>query len=243
MATTDKNDASPLRARAIEILGQSLRDSYAEVTGASELETNIASEAGSLTEFLHQCDSRTFCILTASFLEDVFRRSLVTYWSLDSSRSQQDYFGSNGPLATFSQRILVCAGLGWITQEQAKNAARLRKIRNEFAHNHLIHNLSDQLLSKPVESLNPYERIWLQIPEYETAYDALTPESALRMRFYCNAFHIAGSVLARAKLTQAGIPSNFRPGRGFDNLTEIEQKFGNYMIRFCFKTVGIPSQS
>lgn len=240
MPATDKNEESSLRARAVEILERTLKASYVEVRGANELEASIASEAESLTGFLHDSDSRTFCILAASFLEDVLRRSLINYWSLKSRKSQQDYFGSNGPLSTFSQRILVCVGLGWISQEQAMNATRLRNIRNEFAHNHLIHNLADQRLSKLVESLHSYEKIWLKIPEYQAAYDVLTLEATLRMRLYCNAFQIAGGVLARAKLLGSGIPANFRPGGGFDNLTEIEQRFGNYMIRFCFSTAGVP---
>lgn len=239
MPTMDKDEASTLRARAIEILEQTLQASYVEVKSASELEAGIADEAESLTGFLHDSDSRTFCILAASFLEDAFRRSLINYWTI-SSKSQKDYFGPNGPLSTFSQRILVAVGLGWISQEQALNATRLRKIRNEFAHNHLIHSLADQRLSKLAESLHPYERVWVKIPEYAAAFNVLTLENTLRMRFYCNTFHIAGGVLARAKLLQSGIPANFRSGRGFDNLTEIEQRFGNYMIRFCFTTAGVP---
>ena len=112
MSATDKDAAFSLRARAVEILEQTLKASYVEVRGANEIEASIASEAESLTVFLHDSDSRTFCVLAASFLEDVLRRSLINYWSLKSSKSQQDYFGSNGPLSTFSQRILVCVGLG-----------------------------------------------------------------------------------------------------------------------------------
>ncbi|WP_313233252.1 hypothetical protein [Stenotrophomonas acidaminiphila] len=235
-----ENEASSLRARAVEILARSLRDSYVEIRGANEVEASIAAEAESLIVFLRGSDSRTFCILAASFLEDVLRRSLINYWSLKSKKSQQDYFGSNGPLSTFSQRILVCVGLGWISQEQGINASRLRRIRNEFAHNHLIHELADRRISGLVESLRPYEKTWLKMSEYASAYGALNLEETLRMRFFCNAFQIAGSVLARAKLLGVGIPAGFRPSGGFDNLTEIEQRFGNYMIRFCFDAAGVP---
>ncbi|MGK9145912.1 hypothetical protein KXR77_20980 [Xanthomonas euvesicatoria] len=238
--TTNKKEEISLHGRAIEILQKTLKDSYAEVRAASEIEANIASEADSLTYFLQSSDSRAFCILAVSFLEDALRRTLIEYWALSSRESQDNYFGSNGPLSTFSQRILVAVGLGWISNHQAKSATRLRKIRNEFAHNHLVHNLTDQKLYKSAEGLHPYDKAWQEIPEYNDAYLLLDLEKILRMRVYCNVFQIVGGVLARAKLMSSGIPPSFWPGIGFDNLTEIEQHFGDHMIQFCFSVTGIP---
>jgi len=231
-------DAS-LRARAVQILEESYREAYVMSRDVNSLEDGVSIEADSLTSFLSNCDSRTFCILVTSFLEDVLRRTLTEYWSLTSRDAKQDYFGSNGPLSTFSQRVLVCVGVGWLTEDEAKESTRLRKIRNEFAHNHQLHALTDPGLSKLVEGLRAYDKIWLELPEYRASYELLPAEAVLRIRVYCNAFNVARSVLARARRINMGIPPNFRSGDGFDHMTEIEQRLSNHMIRYSFSAVGL----
>jgi DNA-binding MltR family transcriptional regulator len=62
--------------------------------------------------------------------------SLISLFRSDtvSKNMVSDVFEGKGPLATFSAKIEVCAGLGSITPDVRHDLKIVNKMRNEFAH-------------------------------------------------------------------------------------------------------------
>ena len=235
----DKSDPDLIRAR--EIVIGIMEERFREIRAATDFERTVIEEAEDLRDYLIEQETRTFCILVVSFMEDVLRRRFIHSWHIDGRATEDAYFGSNGPLSTFSQRLIVAKGLGWLSDEQFKHASVLRKIRNEFAHNHRVRSFAHEPLLGLAESLRPVEKIWHrgEMPLYRAAYDAAPLEVVLRMRVYCNSMAIVGGALARSKLLAEDLPPDLRDGEGFKALTEIEQAFIDHTIRHCFKSLGI----
>jgi len=215
-------DQSVVRAR--EILIQVWDEKYEEIRKADDFEKAVDHDAASLWDYLIDRDTRTFCILTVSFMEDVFRRAFEHHWSIQDKGRANDFFGSNGPLNTFSQRILVAGGLGWVRSEDERTIGLLRKIRNELAHNHRVHRLDEDPLLSLAEALQPAETVWYRedFSSYREAYDRANRETVLRMRVYANSMFQVSNLISRAKRIGAELPPNYRTKRGWQGLTEIE---------------------
>lgn len=90
---------------------------------------------------------RGAAVLAGSFTENylgIYLRELLV-----NKKVSKDLFGSMGPLASFSQRISIAYGFGFITEEQYANLNLVRKIRNHFAH----HPLEASFESKEIAEL------------------------------------------------------------------------------------------
>lgn len=239
----DWND--PRVKRAQEILLGTLLDSFREQRLATGLENELLEEAGELRDFLINQDTRTFCILTVSFMEDALRRRFAEQWDITGSAQESLYFGSNGPLSTFSQRLAVAKGLGWLNKQELEQASILRKIRNHFAHNHKMHDIDRDPLAGLAESLRPIEKAWYNhgMENYVAAYEFASKATILRMRIYCNSIFVVSAAITRSKLMAVHLPADMRDGTGFDSLTEVEQRFIDHAIQHCFRTLGITRSS
>ena len=88
-------------------------------------------------------------IVLTSLIEDRLK-SLMSYnmHDLDSNKSQERLFNGSGSLSTFSNRILICYHLGWISKKSFICINQIRKIRNEFAHNAYKVNFNTSYMSK-----------------------------------------------------------------------------------------------
>jgi len=74
-------------------------------------------------------------LVTCSFLDELLREIIDTFLIEDSDRELLlDTF--NAPIGTFSSRITMAHCLGIISDEERNDCDILRKIRNEYAHNH-----------------------------------------------------------------------------------------------------------
>jgi hypothetical protein len=230
---------------AQEILLGSLLESFRENRAATELEAAIIEEAERLSDYLVSQDSRTFCILTVSFMEDALKRRFAEKWDIHTSTDIDMYFGGNGPLSTFAQRLTVAKGVDWLTELDLNQASILRKIRNHFAHNHRLHDIDRDPLAGLAESLKPIEKMLYreQMENYVKAYDSASRAVILRMRIYCTSIAIVSSMLNRSKLIAAHLPAGMSDGTGFDSLTEVQQKFIDITIRHSFKSLGITHSS
>jgi mannitol operon repressor len=66
---------------------------------------------------------------------------------LDGERAKSLLEGFNAPLGSFSTRIASAAAMGLISDREANEADRLRKVRNLFAHQVHVsfedHNMKD----------------------------------------------------------------------------------------------------
>ena len=113
---TKPDDPDVLLAR--EFLIQFYKDAYDRIkSDQTELEAQLIGEARALGDYLKACDSRTYCILVVSFMEDALRRLYVSNWKITKREDHDRYFGGNGPLSTFAQRVLIAKGLNWLTEE------------------------------------------------------------------------------------------------------------------------------
>lgn len=212
---------------------------YEELQGAKDFEAVIMDEANDLAEFTLNSDTRTSVILLVSFLEDTLKNTFVEYWDIKSRRDIDRFFGANGPLATFSQRVLVAKGLNWISDEKLKEIDALRKLRNVFAHNHRIHSLSGSEIKKLILPLDKIEQTWSPLEDYNSALKSAPEEIVLRLRIFCSGVYCAMSILNRAKLAKAEIPVGFRPNNGWTAMLEVEQGLIDAVMRHCWKSLGL----
>jgi hypothetical protein len=79
------------------------------------------------------CDERLMIILVASRLDDSLKEMLQRAM-IHQSGSQDPLFESNGPLGSFSSRILLSYRLGLIDRDFERFLQTLRKLRNDAAH-------------------------------------------------------------------------------------------------------------
>lgn len=196
-------------------------------------------EANDLAEFTVDADSRAHTILIVSFLEDVLKQCFAEYWSITGSQNVDQYFGSNGPLSTFSQRTVVAKGISWLPEKFVSEINVLRKVRNAFAHDHRFHRISDSRLADTVQSITKFEQIWCDNDGYNKAYEAADEETKLRLRLFCAGIFILISVLTNAKLANAQVPPSFRPEGGWDQMLEVAQGLTDAAIRHCWRSLGL----
>lgn len=101
---------------------------------------NTATELAKLTEFknfrmsLSQESDRGSVLMAAAFIEDKLGQLLESFF-VDNKKVRERILKGNGPLATFSTKIDLAFLLGLIPENILNDLHKLRKIRNEFAHN------------------------------------------------------------------------------------------------------------
>lgn len=195
-------------------------------------------EAHDLVQFAVTADTRSSMILLVSFLEDTLKKVFVNEWKIESKKEMDRFFGGSGPLATFSQRALVAAGVGWIEKEAVTEFDTLRKIRNTFAHDHRMIKIEGSDLVGLVTSLPPREQVWLYKEEYKDHFEKADEETKLKMRVFCSGLMLVAHLLLNSKMIATGIPKGFRSGSGFKNKFEIEQAMIDATIRYCWIATG-----
>ena len=101
----------------------------------------VLKEYPNLKEFLpfldvHNAESPRGSVLVAcSFLDEQLGR-IIDAFLVEDSKKELLLGGFNAPIGTFSSRITMAHSLGLISDEERSDCDTLRKIRNEFAHNH-----------------------------------------------------------------------------------------------------------
>lgn len=228
------------RIAAKNFLQEVLDSKFSQARIRSPLEIEVAAEAASLTSHLINADTRTFCILAVSFLEDTLNKNFVEKWSIQDAKAYESYFGANGPIATFSQRTLIARALQWFPDGLIKEIDLLRKIRNVFAHNHRVHVLIEEPLLSYAIQLSGREETWSTegATLYQTAFRNAEKETKLRMRIYCCVLFAVGQILARSKLLVKDVHPDYRE-QGYSGLTGIEQDLIDTMVRFCLHSLDI----
>lgn len=94
-----------------------------------------------LKDFLPFLDSlnkeseRGAVLVSGSYIEEQLREILAAFM-LSEDRVARLFEGYNAPLGTFSSRATAAYGLALITEIEFDECNVIRKIRNEFAHNH-----------------------------------------------------------------------------------------------------------
>lgn len=119
----------------------------AQVKQARESISRVAFDARELPRIFKRLtgESQTAQVLIfCSYLEDRVRELIkVRLKHLGSIVQEDAIFGSNGPLSTFGNRLLLSYQLGWLSPKHYKSLNALRKIRNHFAHRAFAVSISD----------------------------------------------------------------------------------------------------
>ena len=213
---------------------------YERARKLSQFEKRVVSEAEALGEYARGCDARTYCILVGSFMEDTLKANFVEHWAIDK-KQMADYFGANGPLSTFSQRLVVAAGLKWLPPALQKDASLIKKIRNEMAHNHRVHSLNQDPLLSWMNHISQVEQTWLNSPDgrYAKAHEAASAETRFRVRLFSQSLMILASAMTNPRLIGNSLPTGYRED-GWDGLTDVTKALIDVMIRQAYFAFGIP---
>lgn len=104
-------------------------------------EEKILKEYPHLKEFLpfldtHNAESPRGTVLVACSFLDEQLRTIIDSYLVEDSEKEQLLDGFNAPIGSFSARIKTAHCLGLISDKERDDCDVLRKIRNEFAHNH-----------------------------------------------------------------------------------------------------------
>jgi hypothetical protein len=82
---------------------------------------------------LNRESDRGMALIATSFVDELLKRTLQAF-HVDHPRSLKLVDGFGAPLGDMATRTTACFALGLISETEADEADRLRKIRNRFAH-------------------------------------------------------------------------------------------------------------
>lgn len=95
-------------------------------------------------EVIFSNNERAGIICGAAMLDQQLELILRRYLLPAASKSEDEkVFGANAPLSSFSGRITMAFRLGLIPQVVANMLNRIRKIRNDFAHDVTVQSLNE----------------------------------------------------------------------------------------------------
>lgn len=99
-------------------------------------------------EVLNKESDRGAVLISVSMLDDLLERVLLAF-CLEAKESKRLISeGFNAPLSSFAARSVAAYSLGLISEREYNECDRLRKIRNEFAHN--VHQSFDDQKMKDI---------------------------------------------------------------------------------------------
>ncbi|ANW05037.1 MltR family transcriptional regulator [Bradyrhizobium icense] len=113
----------------------------------------VFGDVNRLQSFLTHLDERGLILSLASFAEDALG-DLIRAFLLPGASATQLLDGFNAPIGTFSTRIKMAYSLGLVTKRQYEDLDRLRRIRNEFAHNWEPISFADQKIAAHISALH-----------------------------------------------------------------------------------------
>jgi DNA-binding MltR family transcriptional regulator len=121
-----------------------------------------------LTEFQRETD-RAAAVLAAAFADELLKALLAASF-VDESKVTQAVLDRDGAAATFSARITLTYAIGLISADEADDLNRLRRIRNDFAHQ--LHGLSfaTQRISDLAKAFRCVARTFRAHPEVRAEY-------------------------------------------------------------------------
>ena len=109
------------------------------------------SEYNLMVEQFRSESDRGAAVLAGSWVENVLG-TYLEHNMVDQSKTHE-LFSSNGPLATFSQRISIGKAFGILSKNTADTLNYIREIRNHFAHHPLDASFDKSPVSEWVQHL------------------------------------------------------------------------------------------
>ncbi len=147
---------------------------------------------------------RGVSLVSAAYLGEELRL-LLSKMFVDSPKIVNALFESNGPLATFSSRIDLAFATGLLSQESHRLLHLIRKIRNDFAHQHQDMSFADEAMTA-------------RCRELETVIKNFG-EKKPRVLYIRAVMYLLAEIHARAKKVRRAKVRSFKPvGREFESL-------------------------
>jgi len=115
-------------------------------------------DTAELREFAKRLRSESITgqiLIFYSYLDDRILHLLKLHLKHLNTKVADDLlFGMNGPLSTFSSRVLLSYHLGWLSDEQKLRLDAFRKVRNQFAHRAFKVTLDDPQVASQLALLD-----------------------------------------------------------------------------------------
>jgi len=138
------NDILDLQKRFLDLI---MPDSFPD-----ELKTNMREYIYFRKELTSESE-RGCALLAASHLDFLLEKVLKVKL-IGSNKLKKQLFDFNGPLGTFSSRILMAYSLGLISEIRLNDLQTIRKIRNDFGHSPSIISFEDEKIKSLCNNLN-----------------------------------------------------------------------------------------
>ena len=133
------------------------------------------------------------CVLvSAAFIESELTSLLLSFLVPQSAPANQDIFGLNGPLGTFSSKIKMAYACGLLEPSVRHDIDKIRSLRNEFAH-----------LFEPMDFSTPE----IKSRVLDLQLNRLSEETNTRSRFIQDVVMIAASLVLSVEMTRNQTPS------------------------------------
>jgi DNA-binding MltR family transcriptional regulator len=194
--------------------------------------------------FLHlkQESDAALSVLSASYIDahltDAWKRNMPG----KSNATYDLLFDNNGPLATFSGKIRVAHGLGWLTDELASSLHVLRKIRNRFAHDPYKQQMADNEINSLIASLPSREVHMLRAVGYsETLLKTFSPRLLYHLRSTVICFDVGSYMLAAPIASRRQVPVGAVLG-GYDDGTKTMAEYIRTLARIVLELAGPPDE-
>ncbi|MDI9867893.1 MltR family transcriptional regulator [Flectobacillus roseus] len=123
---------------SLEQLKSIIKEGFLKDVVPKDLLDELVEYADFRNELLKESD-RGCALLAASHLDFLLTKMLKSKL-LGSNKHLDSLFDNNGPLGTFSSKILMSFSLGLISKVELDDLQIIRKIRNEFGHSISIIN-------------------------------------------------------------------------------------------------------
>lgn len=133
-----------LRGEAVHSKGQLKKHAIAET------HPHLADFA-SLLDDLNKESERGTVLISSAYVEGQLKK-IIAAFLLKCAASKKLLDGFGAPLGSFRARATAAKALGLISDDEYSDLVVIRKIRNEFAHNHRA-NFSDEYMAQKCQLL------------------------------------------------------------------------------------------
>ncbi|MEZ9231361.1 hypothetical protein AB4259_09790 [Vibrio amylolyticus] len=137
-------------------------------------------EFGEFVTLIFEESDRASVIVGSSYIDD----TLLEILKAKLPNLNSDCFDFNGPLGTFSSRIIMAYGLGVYSVEIKSQIDILRRIRNSCAHDKVVNFTSNSTTSRIDDMAKPFatQSSWLNlVSEAEEQYGKSNYDTKLRL--------------------------------------------------------------
>jgi hypothetical protein len=112
---------------------------FMEMILPKEFPENLKNDMNEYIYFRKELTSESDrgCALLAASHLDFLLEKLLSIKLIGTKKQKKQIFDFNGPLGTFSGRIIMAYSLGLISEIRLKDLQTIRKIRNDFGHSPL----------------------------------------------------------------------------------------------------------